>query len=103
MGAAAAPGPAVGGVEHARTTKKAHAKAAQAKGTPGAATGTVRVLRAHMILPHLFHPTGSSTIPARINRSSRGNSRSRYSLPPSMMGPCLPWRIPLPDSSPYPE
>src|SRR6185295_1822623 len=38
---------------------------------------------------------------ARRRRSSRGNSRSRYALPPSNNGCCLPARIPPPAVSPY--
>src|SRR4051812_29233176 len=38
---------------------------------------------------------------ARSSRSSRGNSRSRYALPPSNSGCCLPARMPLPAVSPY--
>src|SRR5436190_13630516 len=38
---------------------------------------------------------------ARRMRSRRGNSRSRYALPPSNSSCCLPARIPPPERSPY--
>ena len=39
-------------------------------------------------------------ITTRMMRSSLGNSRSMYALPPRSSGPCLPCRTPLPESSP---
>src|SRR5262245_1839632 len=41
------------------------------------------------------------TTRASKRRSRRGNSRSRYALPPSKSGGCLPARIPPPEPSPY--
>src|SRR5829696_1313001 len=38
---------------------------------------------------------------AEMRRSSRGNARSRYALPPSNSGCWLPARIPPPEVSPY--
>src|SRR5439155_8636214 len=65
------------------------------------------VARPIMVIEHRLQilyghcPFLAGSTAARSNRSSRGNSRSRYALPPSNSGCCLPARMPPPGLSPY--